>query len=86
MDRFSLEGKTALWTGAERGIGLRLQRVWRGGREYYHRGSDGRRISSSEAAAARQGVSCTVLESDISKEEDVLRLAEQAWEIFPERT
>lgn len=28
MDRFSLKGKTALVTGAERGIGLKLQRGW----------------------------------------------------------
>ena len=28
MDRFSLKGKTALVTGAERGIGLEIARVW----------------------------------------------------------
>ena len=37
----------------------------------------------AEAAVRAKGVSCTVLKADISREEDVLRLAEQAWEIFP---
>ena len=87
MDRFSLKGKTALVTGAERGIGLEIAKgLAAAGANIIIAGLMEEEFPKAKAAVRAKGVSCTVLKADISKEEDVLRLAEQAWEIFPERT
>ena len=84
MDRFSLKGKTALVTGAERGIGLEIAKgLAAAGADIIIAGLMKEEFPKAEAAVRAKGVSCTVLKADISKEEDVLRLAEQAWEIFP---
>ena len=84
MDRFSLKGKTALVTGAERGIGLEIAKgLAAAGANIIIAGLMEEEFQKAEAAVRAKGVSCTVLKADISKEEDVLRLAEQAWEIFP---
>ena len=84
MDRFSLKGKTALVTGAERGIGLEIAKgLAAAGANIIIAGLMEEEFPKAEAAVRAKGVSCTVLKADISKEEDVLRLAEQAWEIFP---
>ena len=84
MDRFSLKGKTALVTGAERGIGLEIAKgLAAAGANIIIAGLMKEEFPKAEAAVRAKGVSCTVLKADISKEEDVLRLAEQAWEIFP---
>ena len=84
MDRFSLKGKTALVTGAERGIGLEIAKgLAAAGANLIIAGLMEEEFPKAEAAVRAKGVSCTVLKADISKEEDVLRLAEQAWEIFP---
>ena len=84
MDRFSLKGKTALVTGAERGIGLEIAKgLAAAGADIIIAGLMEEEFPKAEAAVRAKGVSCTVLKADISKEEDVLRLAEQAWEIFP---
>ena len=84
MDRFSLKGKTALVTGAERGIGLEIAKgLAAAGADIIIAGLMKEEFPKAEAAVRAKGVSCTVLKADISKEEDVLRLAEQAWELFP---
>ena len=84
MDRFSLKGKTALVTGAERGIGLEIAKgLAAAGANIIIAGLMEEEFPKAKAAVRAKGVSCTVLKADISKEEDVLRLAEQAWEIFP---
>ena len=84
MDRFSLKGKTALVTGAERGIGLEIAKgLATAGADIIIAGLMEEEFPKAEAAVRAKGVNCTVLKTDISKEEDVLRLAEQAWEIFP---
>lgn len=84
MDRFSLKGKTALVTGAERGIGLEIAKgLAAAGANIIIAGLMEEEFPKAEAAVRAKGVNCTVLKADISKEEDVLRLAEQAWEIFP---
>ena len=84
MDRFSLKGRTALVTGAERGIGLEIAKgLAAAGADIIIAGLMEEEFPKAEAAVRAKGVSCTVLKADISKEEDVLRLAEQAWEIFP---
>lgn len=84
MDRFSLKGRTALVTGAERGIGLEIAKgLAAAGANIIIAGLMEEEFPKAKAAVRAKGVSCTVLKADISKEEDVLRLAEQAWEIFP---
>lgn len=84
MDRFSLKGRTALVTGAERGIGLEIAKgLAAAGADIIIAGLMEEEFPKAEAAVRAKGVNCTVLKTDISKEEDVLRLAEQAWEIFP---
>ena len=78
MDRFSLKGKTALVTGAERGIGLEIAKgLAAAGANIIIAGLMEEEFPKAEAAVRAKGVSCTVLKVDILKEEDVLRLAEQ---------
>ena len=78
MDRFSLKGKTALVTGAERGIGLEIAKgLATAGADIIIAGLMEEEFPKAEAAVRAKGVNCTVLKTDISKEEDVLRLAEQ---------
>ena len=74
MDRFSLKGKTALVTGAERGIGLEIAKgLAAAGADIIIAGLMKEEFPKAEAAVRAKGVSCTVLKADISKEEDVLR-------------
>ena len=76
MDRFSLKGKTALVTGAERGIGLEIAKgLAAAGADIIIAGLMKEEFPKAEAAVRAKGVICTVLKADISKEEDVLRLA-----------
>ena len=71
-------------TGAERGIGLEIAKgLAAAGANIIIAGLMEEEFPKAKAAVRAKGVSCTVLKADISKEEDVLRLAEQAWEIFP---
>ena len=69
MDRFSLKGKTALVTGAERGIGLEIAKgLAAAGADIIIAGLMKEEFPKAEAAVRAKGVSCTVLKADISKD------------------
>lgn len=67
MDRFSLKGKTALVTGAERGIGLEIAKgLAAAGANIIIAGLMEEEFPKAEAAVRAKGVSCTVLKADIA--------------------
>ena len=62
MNRFSLKGKTALVTGAERGIGLEIAKgLAAAGADMIIAGLMEEEFPKAEAAVRAKGVSCTVL-------------------------
>ncbi|WP_322819712.1 3-oxoacyl-ACP reductase family protein [Tepidiforma sp.] len=81
MERFSLEGKTALVTGGSRGIGFAVARAFieAGARVVIAARNEGQ---LAEAAAAL-GVNCIGLRCDVSDPGDIARLVARAWELGP---
>lgn len=84
MDLFNLKGKTAVVTGAERGIGLEIAKgLAAAGADIVIAGLMEEEFSKAEAAVRKKGVKCTVVKADISVEESVLDLAKRAQEFSP---
>lgn len=84
MDLFNLKGKTAVVTGAERGIGLEIAKgLAAAGADIVIAGLMEEEFPKAEAAVREKGVRCMVVRTDISVEESVQNLMERVREFSP---
>lgn len=84
LDMFSLKGKTAIITGAERGIGLEIAVGFaKTGANIVIAGLMESEFEHASACVKEQGVECVCIRTDVSNEEDVKNLVAKTLEIFP---
>ena len=84
LDMFSLKGKTAIITGAERGIGLEIAIGFaKTGANIVIAGLMESEFENASACVKEQGVECVCIRTDVSCEEDVKNLVKKTLEIFP---
>lgn len=83
MEMFSLKGKNAVITGAERGIGLEIAKGFaKAGANILIAGLMDELFPEAEAAVKAAGVQCFCVHTDISKEDSVKALVRKAKELF----
>ena len=83
MELFSLKGKNAIITGAERGIGLEIAKGFaKAGANILIAGLMDELFPEAEAAVKAAGVQCFCVHTDISKEDSVKALVRKAKELF----
>ena len=83
MDMFSLKGKNAVITGAERGIGFEIAKGFaKAGANIMIAGLMEEEFPKAQAAIEALGVKCTCVKTDISQEESVKALLESAKAYF----
>lgn len=84
LDMFSLKGKTAIVTGAERGIGLEIAVGFaKAGANIVIAGLMESEFENAMNRVKEQGVRCICIPTDISKEEAVKNLVAKTLEVFP---
>lgn len=83
LSMFSLEGKTAIVTGAERGIGLEIAVAFaKAGADIVIAGLMESEFEHAANCVKEQGKKCTCIKTDVSKEADVKNLVEKTLEEF----
>ena len=83
MGLFSLKGRNAVITGAERGIGLEIAKGFaKAGANILIAGLMDELFPEAEAAVKAAGVQCFCVHTDISKEDSVKALVRKAKELF----
>jgi len=79
IDRFSLQGRTALVTGASKGIGAEICTVFAdAGADIVATGRDSEGLQETQAAVTAKGRKCTLLTCELADADDVQRMATDA--------
>lgn len=83
LSMFSLEGKTAIVTGAERGIGLEIAVAFaKAGADIVIAGLMEEEFEHAAERVREQGRKCICIMTDVSKEDDVKRLVKKTLEEY----
>lgn len=83
LDMFSLKGKTAIITGAERGIGLEIAVGFaKTGANIVIAGLQESKFEKAAARVKEQGVTCLCIRTDVSSEADVKNLVNETLKTF----
>lgn len=83
LSMFSLEGKTAIVTGAERGIGLEIAVAFaKAGADIVIAGLMEEEFEHAAERVREQGRKCICIRTDVSKEDDVKRLVKKTLEEY----
>ncbi len=81
IDKFSLNGKSALITGASRGIGRAIaEGLAEAGAEVVITGRNGEKLSETQKKIAWIGGKCHVIAGDLANEEDIRKIVDFALE------
>jgi NAD(P)-dependent dehydrogenase (short-subunit alcohol dehydrogenase family) len=79
LQDFSLEGRVALVTGASKGLGAEIARVMaEAGADVVASARDMAGLQATAAAVAERGRKCHVVRADVTSEEDLRRMVDEA--------